>query len=411
MRILLVAPMVPNEDGGGAIPVLLYARLVGLRERHDVTLVTAVGDEPGEAEAVAELEQTDLADLHVVDRRQSPSGLRRLQRRWRLATTWIRKGWPWRTVWFADPAIQALLDRLAAARTFDIVAAEDSSMSVFRLPAGVPTVLTHHEVLQPRAIDWRVGRPTDWPRWALRELDWRRWYGFQQTAWRRFDRVEVFTDRDAKTIAELAPDVGPRVRVNPFGLVLPPATNPAREVKGTVLFVGNFAHSPNRDAAQWLAREIMPAVKAHYPGARLCIVGTAPPHEVLELSGPDVDVIADAPSVRPYLEAACVVLAPVRMGGGMRMKVLQALASGKAVVTTKRGTEGYGNDAPVAIGDDAEDIAAHTARLLGDERARRDLGARARVFAEEHHSPAACAERLEAIYEEAREAQPEAACG
>jgi glycosyltransferase involved in cell wall biosynthesis len=405
MRILLVAPMVPQQDGAGAIPVLLHTQLVGLSERHDVTLVTGLGDEPGEVEAATELARAN-PDVHIADRRRPPPGLRRWRRRWQLAAAWLRRGWPWRTVWFAAPAVQSVLDRLAATRTFDVVAVEDDAMSVFRFPAGVPTVLTEHEVLRPRAIDWRAGRPTGWPRWALRELDWRRWDSFQRTAWRRFDRVQVFSERDARAISELAPEVGPRVRVNPFGLVMPSAADPAREVPGTVLFMGNFTHPPNRDSAVWLAREIMPAVRARNVAARLRIVGTAPPREVHELAGPDVDVIADVPSVRPHLEAACVVLAPVRTGGGMRMKVLHALASGKAVVTTTRGAEGYGTDPPFAVADDTEGIAAHTVRLLGDASARRELGERARAFAREHHSPAAWAARLEAVYEEAREAQP-----
>jgi glycosyltransferase involved in cell wall biosynthesis len=318
-----------------------------------------------------------------------------------MAAAWIRGQWPWRTVWYAAPAFQAVLDRLAATRRFDLVAVEDDAMSVFRLPAGVPAVLTEQEVRRPRPIDRRAGGPSRWPGWALRELDWRRWRRFQRTAWQRFDRVQVFSERDAQAIAELAPEVGPRVRVNPFGLVLPPAADPAHEAPGTALFVGNFTHSPNRDAAVWLAHEIMPAVRTRQPHAKLRIAGSAPPPQVLDLAGPDVDVIADPPSIRPYMEAASVVVAPVRTGGGMRMKVLYALASGKAVVTTSRGAEGFGDHPPFVVAEGTGGIAAETARLLEDERARRELGDRARAFAQQRHSPAAWAARLEAVYQEA----------
>src|SRR6478735_2024078 len=147
MRILLVTPVVPRRDARWAIPVLLQAELVGLLERHDVTLLTAVGDEPGEAEAASSLarEHPEL-DLHVVDRRRPPAGIRRLRRQARMAATWIRTGWPWRTVWYADPGFQQQLDRIAT-RTFDIAAVEDSAVSVFRLPEGMPTVFGHYEVL------------------------------------------------------------------------------------------------------------------------------------------------------------------------------------------------------------------------------------------------------------------------
>jgi glycosyltransferase involved in cell wall biosynthesis len=404
MRVLLVAPVPPSADGAGAIPVLLHAELSGLRRRHEVTLVTAVGDEPGEVEAVERLLRD--GEVHVVDRRRPPPGGHRRRRQVRMVATWARGRWPWRTVWFADPGFQRVLDRLAAEREFDVVAVEDSAMSVFRYPAGVPVVYTHHEVLRSRPVDWHPGPPRSWPAWAFGELDWRRWQRFQRAAWRRFDRIQVFSRRDAETLVALAPEVAARVRVDPFGIELPPPADPGAEERGLVLFVGNFAHPPNRDAAIWLAREIMPAVRAEAPSARLRIVGTAPPPSVRELADGGTEVVADAPDVLPHLAAAAVVMAPVRTGGGMRMKVLQAMAAGRAVVTTGRGTEGFtgfGTPPPLVVAEEAAEIAAATVALLGDDEERRRLGARARDFCEAHLSPEAWAERQSAIFEEARE--------
>ncbi|HET9591881.1 MAG TPA: glycosyltransferase [Solirubrobacterales bacterium] len=402
MRVLLVVPVPPAAEGGGAIPVLLHAEVLGLSERHEVTLVTAVGDEPGEAEAVERL--ADRVEVHAADRRRPPPGPARRRRQLRMAGAWVRGRWPWRTVWYAAPGIQRILDRLAAERSFDVALVEDSAMSAFRYPAWLPTVFTHHEVLRPRPVQWRAGGPRSWPGWAFGELDFRRWARFQPEAWRRFDLLQVFSRRDAEQVAELAPDVAPRVRVDPFGLAMPPPMDPAREVPGTILFVGAFHHPPNRDAAIWLAREILPAVMARHPGARLRIVGSGPTPEVRALAGPNVEVVADAPSVLPHLEEAAVVMAPVRTGGGMRMKVLQAMAAGKAVVTTPRGTEGYtgfGEEPPLAVGESEAGIAAATAALLADDGERRRLGERARDFAERHHSPEAWAERQTAVFEEA----------
>jgi glycosyltransferase involved in cell wall biosynthesis len=408
MRILLIAPVPPRSDGPGAIPILLKAELSGLQREHEVTLVTAVGDEAGEAEAIAGL--AGEVELHVADRRRPPPGRQRRRRQVRMAGTWARGRWPWRTVWFADPGIQAILDRLAAEREFDVVAVEDSAMSVFRFPTGVPTVFTHHEVLRPRPVEWSPGPPRAWPTWAFRELDWRRWASFQPWAWRRFDRVQVFSDRDAAGIAALAPDIAAEVRVNPFGIELPPLADPSLQRSGTLLFVGNFTHPPNRDAAMFLAAEIMPAVLARRPEATLRIVGTAPPPEIVGLAGPGVEVVPHAPSLRPHLEQAAVVLAPVRTGGGMRMKVLEAMGAGKAVVTTTLGTEGYtgfGEAPPLSVADSAGEIAAATVRLLADRESRLEQGRAARSFAERHHSPAAWARRLTAVYEDARAAPTE----
>ncbi len=404
MRILLVTPMLPRKDGTGAIPILLHAQLLGLRQRHEVTLVSTVGDEPGEAQAAERLRASGV-DAHLADRRQPHSVAGRWRRRARLASTWLG-GNPWRAAWFADPGVQPILDRLAAMRGFDVVAVEDSAMSGYRLPTGIPSVLTEHEVLRPRPVDRHPGRPTEWPGWALGELDWRRRPRFQHAAWRRFDRVLAFGRRDAGAIAELAPELAARVRVSPFGLELPTLVDPAHERPETVLFIGNFSHRPNRDAARWLAGEIMPAVRKRRQEARLRIVGSHPPREILGLSGPGVEVIADAPSIEPHMVEAAVVVAPVRTGGGMRMKVLQALAAGKAVVTTGRGVEGFDCfqiPPPLLVADGAERFAEETAALLADPPRRSELGRRARHFAEEHHSPSAWGARLEAIYEEATE--------
>jgi glycosyltransferase involved in cell wall biosynthesis len=402
MRILLVTSMVPDAGGVGAIPKLLHAQLLGLGERHEVTLVAPVGEDPGQAAAAERLAESGL-DAHFVERRRSPSAARRWRVRAGLAATWASKGWPWRVVCGVG-GVQPAIDRLIATKAFDVVAVEDNPMSVLRLPASLPTVLTEHEAVRAAAGGWRSSRLLDRPAAALRTRDWRRWTAFLPTAWRRFDLVQVFSESDARAVAERAPDLASRVRVNPYGLAMPAPVDPAAEVPGTVLFAGTFSHLPNRDAAHWLAGEIMPRVAAAVPGARLRIVGSSPPRDVLDLAGPHVEVIAGPPSVEPHLEAASVVLAPVRSGGGMRMKVLEPLAKGKAVVTTRLGAEGFnefGEELPFEVAETSEEIATATAALLSDEGTRRLLGRRAREFAEHHHSPAAWAARLERVYEEA----------
>ncbi|MGN6167553.1 MAG: glycosyltransferase [Solirubrobacteraceae bacterium] len=406
MKILIIAPMLPQASGPGAMPMLLHAQLQALADRHELTLVVGVGDEPWEPPAAREL-IGGVTRVHLVDRRRPQGARRRMRRRLRLASDWACTGRPWLTLWFAAPGVQAVLDKLAVTISFDVVAVEDSSMSMFRLPPGVPTVLTDHEVGRPRPTMWRPGGDTRFGNWGFRELDWRRWETFQRTAWRRYDRVQVFSRYDAGTIAKLAPDLSSRVRINPFGLPIPTPVNSHYEHPDRVLFIGNFTHPPNRDAAIWLVREIMPRVRALHPRARLQLVGAAPPSETVNLAGPSVEVIADVPDVGLYLAAAAVCVAPVRLGGGMRAKVLSALASGKPVVTTSRGAEGYGwrgHELPMIVSDDAEGIAFGIARLLKDERSRRELGRDGRAFAQKFHSPRAWGARLDAVYEESRRA-------
>jgi glycosyltransferase involved in cell wall biosynthesis len=402
MRILLVTSMVPDPNGIGAIPKMLAAELEGLSKRNEVTLLTTYGEDPGQAEAAARLRASGL-DVHAVDRRRSGSSFRRWRVRAELATTWLTRRRPWRVVCGAAGA-QPLLDRLVAEHEFDVIAVEDNPMAVLHFPADIPVVFTEHEAIRAPAGQWRASRLRERPLAALRARDWRRWDRFLPSAWERFDLLQVFCEADAAAVRQRAPELAERVRINPYGMILPPATDPGREVPGTVLFTGTFAHLPNREAAIWLADEIMPAVRARRPEAKLRIVGRTPPREVLELAGPGVEIVADAASMEPHLEQAAVIVAPVRSGGGMRMKVLEAIARGKPVVTTGLGAEGFTafpGELPFAVANEAEPFAEAIAGLLGDDAARHALGARARDFAVHHHSPAVWAERLEAVFAEA----------
>jgi glycosyltransferase involved in cell wall biosynthesis len=393
--------MPPSAEAPGAIPLVVHAQLTGLARRHDVTVLTAAGPARDELDAVERL-RCEGFDVRAV-RRIEPLGLERWRRRWRLASRWARGAWPWRTIWFWEPRLQPALDALVVPGAFDVVAVEDNAMGIYRYRRDVPAVLTEHEVRRPRPIEWRAAMPAEAARHALREADWRRWAAYERRTWAQFDRLHVFTRRDAAAVAEIAPELAARVRVTPFGVDVPPAPDERREEPGELLFVGNFTHPPNVDAALWLGREIMPRLRARKLSARLTLAGIYPPAEVRALgSADDVAVAGVVAEITPLFERAAVVLAPIRTGGGMRMKVLQALALGKPVVTTTRGAEGLADEGepPLVLADDADAIAAATADLLQDERRRRDLGRRARSFVERDYSADAYGKRVEATYAE-----------
>jgi glycosyltransferase involved in cell wall biosynthesis len=306
---------------------------------------------------------------------------------------------PLRTAWFAEPGIQATFEALVAERQFDVVVVEDNAMAAFRLSPGLPSVLTEHEVRRRRKIKRPPSQPRAWPRWAFNEVDWRRWRSYQRRVWSRFDALQVFTERDAQAVAMLAPELANRVWVNPFAVELP-APDDLEEEPDTMLFAGNYTHPPNVDAALWLGREIMPRVADLHPSVELSIIGPYAPTEVRGLDGPGVRFLGQVPDLDPLLRRTAVVMAPVRTGGGMRMKVLEAMAHAKPVVTTPRGSEGLAPDGaalPLEIGEDAEALAQAAVGLLRDQDARRDLGGRARSFVEAHHSPQAYVDRLDRV--------------
>jgi glycosyltransferase involved in cell wall biosynthesis len=280
-----------------------------------------------------------------------------------------------------------VIDRLLAREPFDVIHAENVGVGTFRYPETMPKVLTEQE----------VGRHG-----SAASDDWT---AIQPVIWKPFDRVQVFTPRDAALLRSVAPAFSDRVRVNPFGIDLPPAPDPAREDPESVVFVGSFNHAPNVDAAAWLAREIMPHVIARRPSVRLWLVGEDPPPSILRLAGPHLVVTGRVRDVAALLATAAVVVAPVRIGGGMRRKVLEALALGRAVVTTELGTEGLAgppSELPVMLAGTAVEFGDCVLRLLASPSERRDLGGRGRAYVAAYHSWTGYADRLDAVYAEIR---------
>lgn len=402
MKVLLVTSLPPSRRAPGAIPRLLHAQVTGLRDRgHAVTVATVAGPDAHELEAVAELRAEGFA-VHVAIHAEPRTVRARLERRARLLGGWLWRRWPWAVAWYWQPRLQELIDELAPA--VDVIAVEAAPAGVYRFPPAVPVVYTEHEVRRPRRVRLPRGRLSRLPATLFLELDWHRWPRYQRRIWQRFAVLVAFTERDAEAIRELAPEVAPRVRVSPFGVTLP-REGPRRDDATELLFVGNYSHHPNVDAALWFGREVMPLLRERRTGARLVLAGPLAPPCVRALAADDVIVAGTVEDIGEAFARAAVVVAPVRVGGGQRMKVLEAMAYGCAVVTTPRGAAGLEprEEVPLLVAETPEDTADAVAALLADPVSRAALGARARAFVEARFGPAAVAERLEALYAEAIE--------
>lgn len=404
MRVLLLTPMPPSPRGLQATPVLLHGLLSAVRERHEVTLVTVAGPNPQDIEAAEALRASGL-EVHAIPRIEATRGARTW--RWMDHTArWALGRLPMRTIWFHRREVQQTIDRLAAERAFDLVHVEDNAMGVYRLPPGIPSLFGEHEVRTPRPVRWTAWMHDDEGayRGLLDEIDWHRWDGYQRTIWRRYDLLQVLTERDARTMERIAPELAGRVRVNPFAVEIPPLADASLEEDGTIVFTGGFLHSPNVEAARWLAGEIMTRLRTLHPGVRLRIVGNDPRGSLRDLASSDVEIAGWVPSMRAELARAAVIVAPLRTGGGQRMKVLEAMAAGKAVVTTPRGTDGLlprdGEPLPLVVADTADAIATETAALLRDAPRRHALGERARALVSAQHGIETYAARTESAYAE-----------
>jgi glycosyltransferase involved in cell wall biosynthesis len=187
---------------------------------------------------------------------------------------------------------------------------------------------------------------------------------------KRFDHVAIVSEQERKRLPE-----GVRsVLVCPNGrdpsAVLPPAPDP------TVAFVATMGWRPNIDAALWLGRDIWPLVVAQVPQARLLLVGRDPAPSVLALAGDNLQVTGTVPDVTPYLAESRVVVAPLRAGGGTRLKLMEALDVGRPVVATSVGCEGAEDlvGRGVVVADTAKSLADAIASLLLDPARASELG-------------------------------------
>ena len=243
-----------------------------------------------------------------------------------------------------------------------------------------PRVLTEHDPPAAAAQElWRSGRAAGR---LFPYLNVRAWQRYERAIARRVQAVVVFTERDRQAVARVARET-PVVRI-PLGMTLPARPlDPLGAAPASLLFVGNFVHPPNLDAAVRLIRDIFPLVRERCPDLRLQIVGDRPPPQLRQLASAQVDVTGRVPDVTPYLDRAALVVAPLRLGGGMRVKVLEALAAGKALVASPLAAEGLDladREQIVLARSDAE-FADAIARLLADPGRRAALAARARAWA------------------------------
>jgi len=178
---------------------------------------------------------------------------------------------------------------------------------------------------------------------------------------------------------------------------------PSRLPPRSLIFTGKMDFRPNVDAVLWFCQEVLPQIRRKLPDARFYIVGQSPHRRVLRLADdPAVTVTGYVDDVRSYIAGACVYVVPLRIGGGTRLKVLEAMAMGKPIVSTSLGCEGFEGletGQELSLADTQDDFAQRVIELLGDASRREKLGQAARRFVEQRYDWRLIVPRLEQIYE------------
>jgi len=395
-RVLFLAPFAPHlqaSHGGGRVIAQLIDHLA---QRHSIGLCYLRAE--GEPEIDDMLKQRCDVVVEVLIPAPEASSISRWSRRLRAWKELILGKPLWAIDRFSPPyadQVQSLLKTWQP----DIVQLEFHVMGQYLSAlAGYPAprILVQHEPGEAAAreiMNSRLaqGRIIPW-------LDLLAWKRFEREIIRQVQAVVVFTERDREIFSKLG---GQTCIVQiPLGTEIP-EVSPAKAEPLNLLFVGNFRHLPNRDAADRLINRIFPDVQAQFPEARLFIVGDHLPSTLVRMPNEGVILTGYVPDVKPYLEQATLVVVPLRLGGGMRVKVLEALAAGKPVVASSRAVEGLGlvNGEQVILAEDDDEFSRTIIDLLGKPEERVSLANQARIWARENLSWEKVAEKYEVLYD------------
>lgn len=314
----------------------------------------------------------------------------------------------------ALPELQRVLDEVLRATRFDIVNLEFPYLGhcLFRqAPAGEAPprlIVDSHEIAYDLARQFAVTAASVGRR-LYAGANWRKLRREELAAYGSADGVYLCSTDDAKRLHDDLPDVRTAVIPNAADVDFyqPRSTDPSPDGR-TIVYFGLLSTIPNIDAVVHFIQDIWPDIAKRHPDARCKIIGGRPPPSLLALAGPRVELTGFVPDLRPHLAAAAAVVVPLRLGGGTRLKIVEAMAMGKAIVSTSLGAEGIeavaGRD--ILIENEPAGFADAVSRLLAEPALAAQLGRAARQVAVEKYAWSTAAQELERFFCEILETSP-----
>lgn len=404
MKILFLAPYPPYPPHGGG-QQRMYQMLRLLCPHHEVHLLTFVDG------AAADAGLGPLRGLCQVETIPLPAHTpsRRLR-------TLLASSLPDMALRGQSAAFAAALARTLATHDFDVVQAESIEMAQYGRAREQPGTRTGGQplwcydafnaehLLQYRAFRSDLGRPRRWPAALYSLVQWRRLRHYEHALDRAFDLAFAVSGGDQAVLQRLTPGLPTEVIPNgvdttyfrPASFARPPGSGPY------LLFTGTLDYRPNVDAVTWFVGEIWPAIRVAQPNLRVCIVGQRPDAQVQALNAtPGVEIIGPVADIRPWFAHAAAYVLPMRVGGGVRLKLLETWAMQVPCVTTSLGAEGVDGFEPgvhALIADEPGAFAQEVVGLLGNAERGRALALAGRQLVMEHYDWAPIVARMEQVW-------------
>ncbi len=309
------------------------------------------------------------------------------------------------------PALQQTLDRVLRARRFDVVNLEFPYLGHYQLRQAPPgmklpaLVVDSHEIAYDLARQFaRSGGSVG--RRVYAGANWRKLRREELGTYREADGVYLCGAADERRLLNEAPGVRTAVVPNAADVeYFQPRTTDPRPDGRTVIYFGLLSTVPNIDAVDHFVQDIWPRIAKARPDARFKIIGGRPPPSLQALAGPGVELTGFVSDLRPHLAAAAAVVVPLGLGGGTRLKIVEAMAMGKAIVSTTLGAEGIevvpGRD--ILVEDEPVAFADAVNRLLAEPDLAARIGRSARQLAVDRYGWSEAARTLEGFYRQVME--------
>ncbi len=363
MKILFVSPYTPVPPMYGAA-TRIYHLLKALSENHEVTLVFNGSEQEKQ---ILELEFPCLQEVIV-----TPFPRRYYYRRlWQLASIFQVRSFYYSYVY--NKSMQDVLLDLTSGNRFDLIHTEFPMMALYEVNGSAPRVLDAHNV---EFLNFK--RMYQKAQFSLRKWFYYREYKYASTKevsiCKTQNAILTTSEVDKKELKKSVNNVPMHVIPNGVdGRYFAPFDEPGEP--NSLVFTGMMGYLPNDDGMLYFLQNIYPILQKKIPDLTIYIVGMSPTRELLSYRSDNIIVTGKVDDVRPWVQKASAYIVPLRMGSGTRLKVLEALAMKKPVITTTLGCEGIDvkhNDS-VLIADTPDDFADATLRVLRDKQLRNRL--------------------------------------
>ena len=398
MKILFLSKrLLFPTDRGGLVRTLNVVR--HLSQWHDLTFLS--NQQPGQEEDCLEMTRLGLRLVTVPWEEVSRSNWRFYRDlAWNLFSPD-----PFNAAKDYDPALRARARQLLDEARYDLVVCDFVQMA--RNAIGIwdgPSVLFEHNV-EAEIFERHSRTDEGWIRRRFMGYQAAKMRRFEGWAGRQFTRVVAVSERDKEQYERRygwtnVDVIDTAVDIDYY------RPNDCAKQAGTVLFVGSLDWLPNVDGLRWFVAEVWPLVRRDHPEARLRLVGRNPTSEIQSLAEhPGVELVGPVPDTRPWLAESEVSIVPLRIGGGTRLKVFEAMAMGLPVVSTPLGAEGLQvqSGEHLLLAEGAEKVAEAVVRLLRSEELRMALGRAARNLVVTRFSSESVARQFEAVCQRAVE--------